>query len=92
MQFDWDPAKARANLANHGVSFERARLVFSDALALIEDDEEASEVRWRITGMADGVLLRVVYTESESDDDLVIRIISARRLTQAERRQYENEI
>lgn len=92
MQFDWDPKKAKSNLAKHGVSFERAKLVFSDPLALIEDDEEASEERWRMTGMADGVLLRVVYSEREAaNGGLVIRIISARRTTQAERRRYESE-
>jgi len=93
MEFDWDPKKAKANLAKHGVSFERAKLVFSDSLALIEDDEETSEERWRLTGMADGILLRVVFTERESDNGgLVTRIISARQATQAERRRYESEI
>jgi hypothetical protein len=93
MQFDWDPKKAKSNLAKHGVSFERASLVFSDPLALIEDDADASEERWRMTGMADRVLLRVVYTEREGDNGgLVFRIISARRTTQAERRRYESEI
>lgn len=92
MQFDWDPKKAKSNLAKHGVSFERAKLVFSDPMALIEDDEEASEDRWRLTGIADGILLRVVYTERDGDDGgPVIRIISARQTTQAERRRYESE-
>jgi uncharacterized DUF497 family protein len=92
MQFEWDPAKAKANLAKHGISFERATAVFADALALIEEDDETSEERWRITGMADGVLLRVVYTEGEISGGPLIRIISARRLTQSERRRYEDEI
>ncbi len=93
MQFDWDPKKAKSNLAKHGVSFERAKLVFFDSLALIEDDEEASEERWRMTGMAGGALLRVVYSEREgADGGLVIRIISARHTTHAERRRYESEI
>lgn len=93
MQFDWDPKKAKSNLAKHGISFERATLVFSDPLLLIENDEEDSEERWRVTGIADGILLRVVYTEREgSNGGLVIRIISARQTTQAERRRYESEI
>jgi len=93
MQFDWDPRKEKSNLAKHGVSFERAKLVFSDPLALIDDDDEASEERWRVTGMADGVLLRVVFTEREGNDGgLVIRIISARQTTRPERQRYESEI
>ncbi len=45
MEFEWDPAKARANEANHGIDFEEALTVFWDPLARIFDDEEHSEVR-----------------------------------------------
>ena len=46
MQFDWDPAKAKANLAKHRVSFETAKLVFQDRFAIVEPDDEPSEERW----------------------------------------------
>ncbi len=42
LQFQWDPKKAKANLAKHGVSFEEALSVFTDPLARIFDDEEHS--------------------------------------------------
>jgi hypothetical protein len=89
MQFEWDPKKARANLEKHGISFERAKAIFSDPLALIEADEDASEERWRITGMGDGILLRVVYAERKAKGALSIRIISARRATKQEQWRYE---
>jgi len=42
LRFEWDPEKAAANLAKHGVSFEEALTVFSDPLARIFDDEDHS--------------------------------------------------
>jgi len=39
MQFEWDESKARANLKKHGVSFEEAKTVFDNTLAMIFDDE-----------------------------------------------------
>ena len=43
LQFEWDPRKAKVNLAKHGVWFEEAMTVFGDLLARIFDDEEHSE-------------------------------------------------
>lgn len=91
MKFDWDPKKAKLNLAKHGVAFDRAQLVFFDEFAIEEPDPEPTEVRHRRTGMANGVLLRVVYTEREVADRLVIWLISARPLTKTERKRYEEE-
>ncbi len=39
-EFDWDPAKAASNFAEHGVSFEEAMAVFHDPLALSRPDED----------------------------------------------------
>ena len=92
--FDWDPDKARTNLAKHGVSFEAAMTVFQDRLALtiFDPDHSAKEERWVTLGLAaGGVLLLVVHTHVEmSRDEALIRIISARRPTRNERRQYED--
>jgi uncharacterized DUF497 family protein len=72
----------------HGVSFADACSVFNDPLAL--DSEERSlnygEVRWRIVGMGNGRFLTVIYTGRSE----VIRLISARKSTRAERREYED--
>ena len=84
--FEWDDAKARANLKKHAVSFEVARRVFDDRAAIDElDDSDAhGEDRSVITGMIAGSLLTVVYTEREER----IRIISARKATRREQDRY----
>lgn len=73
----WDPGKARANLAKHGVDFADAALVLEDAQALTIDDPDHDEPRFRTLG-ADpmGRLLVVVYAMGLGD---AIRLISARR-------------
>ena len=92
-QFEWDPAKARQNLKEHRVSFERAATIFLDPLALSEVDEEHSgdEQRW-ITLALDrtGALLVVSHTyREETESSARIRLISARRATRNEAKQYE---
>lgn len=87
--FTWSPRKAESNRRKHGVTFEQASNVFSDPLALSKLDDESSqyEERWITMGQAEGALLLVVHTEKDNDD--AIRIISARKATKHERRQYE---
>ena len=91
--FDWDPAKAKTNLAKHGVSFEEAMAVFHDPLALSRPDEDhgANEERWVTLGQGrEGQFVLVVHTYVEIDEDgVAIRVISARRPTKCEIRQYE---
>jgi len=91
--FEWDTAKASANLRKHGVSFELALRVFSDPLAFSHQDRiEGGEQRWQTLGMADGVLLLLVaHTVLNLDDGEVIRIISARMATRKERHDYEQK-
>jgi uncharacterized DUF497 family protein len=85
-EFEWDSVKARANLAKHKVSFAAAQSVFGDAFALERHDmaNHAREVRYIITGMSNGVLLTIVYTERGDR----IRIISARKATRHEQHEY----
>jgi uncharacterized DUF497 family protein len=93
-EFDWDPAKAARNLAKHRVSFEDAMGVFLDPLALSRlDDAQGAEERWVTIGLSRGTnLLVVVHTHVEIDDDRIyIRIISARKPSKREKRQYEQE-
>ena len=83
LEFEWDAAKAEANLEAHGVSFDLATTVFKDPFAVerLDDREDYGEQRFVIVGMAEGdVVLFVAYTEREER----IRIISARRATQYE--------
>ncbi len=85
-EFEWDDDKASANLAWHGVSFEFARLAFSDPFAVGREDrrENYGERRYVLLGMARGQLLHVAYAMRGER----IRIISARRAEPRERRRY----
>jgi uncharacterized DUF497 family protein len=85
-EFEWDPSKAEANLRKHGIAFEAARRVFKDCFAVERPDADLpyGEARFVITGMVDGRLLRVVFTERNGR----IRIISARKATRHEEREY----
>jgi uncharacterized DUF497 family protein len=89
MQFDWDNRKAEANLKKHGVSFEEASTVFGDLSAkLFYDDEHSdNEIREIIIGYSiENRLLAVCFTERENK---VMRIITARNVTNFERKDYE---
>ncbi|MER9294938.1 BrnT family toxin [Mesorhizobium sp. M0621] len=93
MQFDWDPEKARRNLAKHGIAFDLAQKVFDDPLHLIVPDRfEDGEQRWHAIGMIEAVaVLLVVHTYPGRDDEERIRIVGARKATSHERRRYEQE-
>jgi uncharacterized DUF497 family protein len=86
--FDWDPEKARKNLAKHGVSFEEAMTVFLDPLAGTMPDPAHfdEEERWYTVGMSDRRRLVVVWHAERGDN---VRIIGARLPTPIERRRYE---
>lgn len=91
LEFEWDPRKAAANDAAHGVRFEEGLTVFRDPLAKIFDDEGHStdEPREIIVGhSAKGRLVLVCFTVRGTR----IRIISARRATRLERKDYEKNI
>ncbi len=89
MDYEWDLTKAATNLRKHGVSFEEAKTVFSNPIALIFEDElhSVEERREIIIGHSQqSRLLLVSFTERSK----AIRIISARIVTQREREDYEN--
>ena len=91
-RFEWDEQKARANTGKHGVSFEEAMSVFLDPLAatIFDRDSSVGEKRWITIGTGESRLLLVVHTSMElADDETIIRIISARRPTRREAKQYE---
>ncbi len=88
MKFEWDQSKAASNLKKHGVSFEEAKTVFGNPLAVIFDDEAHSvdEQREIIIGHSrQNRLLLIAFTERSGN----IRIISARLATRNEREDYE---
>lgn len=85
--FQYDPAKAACNLKKHGVSFADAEGVFYDPLAIHRlDPDSDDEERFVAVGMGSaGVILVVVYTLRGGE----IRLISARRATRQEVKDYE---
>ena len=93
--FEWDPTKAKQNLHKHGLSFERAAGIFLDSFAVSIYDEEHSsdEDRWITIGKdRSGSILVVIHTFHEEDaDNYRVRIISARRASKKEIRQYEGD-
>jgi uncharacterized DUF497 family protein len=95
LEIAWDPAKARANLTKHGVSFSQAATVLTDPLALTVFDATHSrdEERWFTLGTsADGRLLAVAHTFRQTGSQTaMVRIISAREASRQERRQYETQ-
>jgi hypothetical protein len=89
VRFEWDPEKAAANHARHGVSFEEARSVFGDTLATTIPDHDHSlyEERWLTTGLSGQNRVLIVW---RTDRGATIRIIGARQATPTERRIYES--
>ena len=95
-KFGWDPAKEKTNISKHKVPFRRAATVFRDPNQLSIYDEEHSEYedRWITIGIDSGGVLRVVvHTFKQIDESLCeILIISARKATSREARQYREGI
>jgi uncharacterized DUF497 family protein len=88
LEFEWDAQKAAANLTKHKVSFVEAATVFGDPLGRIVADPRHSseEERFALLGLSqDQRLLVVMYV----DRGEAIRLISARRATGRERKNYE---
>jgi hypothetical protein len=91
--FDWDPVKAQTNVRDHKITFRLATTVFHDPLALTVYDgpHSESEERWASIGQAEnGQYLVVIHTFAHtSQTDVAIRVISARKATKQEVRDYE---
>lgn len=88
--YEWDENKNQANIKKHGVSFEEAKTVFEDKESILFNDESHSdaEERFLLIGFSFKLNLLIVchcYRENET----VIRIISARKVTKLEAREYE---
>lgn len=92
LKFSWDEDKNRSNYRKHGVFFETAALVFDDPdFVMIPDRMIDGEERWHTVGRVRGVLLLlVVHTLEDAENEETVRIISAREVTPGERRRYES--
>ena len=91
MEWVWTDEKNRTNRRDHGLSFETARRVFDDPLAVSRLDPHPDSDRWPTLGHVGPVTLFVVHTwpESEAGQPAIGRIISACKATSHERKAYE---
>jgi uncharacterized protein len=92
MKFEWDPAKAAANLRKHKVSFMEAQSVFYDdfAIQFFDDGHSDDEERFIMLGMSSIARLLVVV-HCERSRGQIVRIISARRATRSEATHYHQD-
>jgi uncharacterized protein len=89
LEFEWDPGRAATNLRKHGVTFEEAASAFQDVFGLYFQQQDANEPRFVLLAMSQRE--RLLFTVHAERDHDVIRIISARLATRAERRRYEQD-
>jgi uncharacterized DUF497 family protein len=88
LRFEWNEAKAAANLEKHGISFDEAQTVFGDPNTITLFDHQHSDEEDRFIDIgrsANDRLLVIIYTETDER----IRIISCRKATSKERQYYE---
>lgn len=87
IEFEWDPAKASANQAKHGIGFVEAATAFGDrrSLTIADPDHSTVEARKLLLGTTEGgTLIVVAFTERGAR----LRLISARPASRKERRTY----
>ncbi len=93
MKFEWDEQKNKSNFQKHKVWFEEAQTVWVDSTSIefFDPDHSINEDRFiRIGHSTNNNLLLVVFCER--DDENIVRIISCRKATAQERKQYEEGI
>ena len=89
VRFEWDPEKAVSNTRKHGIAFDEAVTVFKDPLALIFDDSQHSEAEDRELIIGSSALRRMILACFVEGPANTIRLISARRATRNEIKDYE---
>ncbi len=93
--FSWDFKKAGQNFDKHNIKFERAATIFRDpnALSIFDEEHSLDEDRWLTLGIdSNGILLIVIHTFQKRDDENInIRLISARKATKNEIKQYKDK-
>jgi hypothetical protein len=92
MKFEWDIKKEKSNINKHGISFEQASYVFGDpfSLSMYDPDHSEDEDRYVLIGKSrNEVILTVVHTFRNQDGIEMVRVISARKVTQKEKKIYQ---
>lgn len=89
MKFEWDAVKNRINIEKHGIDFNDAKQIFSGLILTVEDDRfDYPERRYITLGMMFESVISVVHSESVER----IRIISARKATKNEQKEYFKQV
>ena len=89
MEFEWDEAKRKSNLRNHGIDFIGIEKVFEgETVTILDDRVDYGEERFVTFGLLEGRVVAIAHTET----DEVIRIISVRKATKNEESSYFKEI
>jgi uncharacterized DUF497 family protein len=89
MTFEWDEKKRQINLRLHGFDFEDAERVFESETTTVADERfDYGEIRYVSFGMLQDLVVAVVYTE----EDDVLRVISLRKATRNEEKEYYKKI
>ena len=84
MEFEWDEDKRQLNIVKHGIDFNRASALFDGRDVVEFKSAYANEPRWQTTGLVDERFMTVIWTRRGD----AIRIISARRSRDGEKRKY----
>lgn len=93
MRYIWDEQKAKSNFEKHGVRFEEAQIIWADPCSIEYFDPENSHREERFIRIGHNPfrgILMVVFCENENQE--IIRIISARKATNQEKKEYEEEL
>jgi len=87
VEYEWDEAKATANLVKHGISFTAAARALEDPrkIEILDDRFDYGEERIQSLCMDQREVLFVVTV---MPDENICRIISARKATRYEQKQY----
>jgi len=89
MKFEWDENKNDSNVKRHGIDFQDAKNIFDGHTLTIEDDRfDYGEQRFVTVGIMYGHVIEVVNMETEEG----IRIISARKATKNEQKEYFKQV
>ena len=88
LDFEWDDVKAAINERKHGVTFDEAAESFDDPWARVIDDPDHSDEEERFILMGMSLRMHVLTVCHCIRRGSTIRIISARRSTRNEERQY----
>jgi uncharacterized DUF497 family protein len=87
--FEWDQRKAARNQTKHGISFDEARSVFADPLLMLMSDPDHSEDEERFVAIGESREKRLLIVVARELNQNWLRLISARKATNAERSSYE---